>query len=74
MNIGAEQGVTPGRTLQVFGTEEPIELDGKIVGYRGPPVGLIEVTTVEAMLSEARVLEQTAPFQTGWKVKEVPRN
>jgi tetratricopeptide (TPR) repeat protein len=73
VNIGAEQGVTPGRTLQVFSTEEPIELGGKVVGYRGLPVGLIEVTAVEAMLSEARVLEQTAPFQMGWKVKEVQR-
>jgi class 3 adenylate cyclase/CHAT domain-containing protein/tetratricopeptide (TPR) repeat protein len=74
VNIGAEQGMTPGRTLQVFGAEEPIEIDGKIVGYRGLPIGLIEVTNVEATLSQARVLEQTTPFQTGWKVKEVQRN
>ena len=74
VNIGTEQGVTSGRMLQVFGTEKPIERDGKIVSYQGLPVGLIEVTNVEATLSQAKVLEQTAPFQAGWKVKEVQRN
>ena len=74
VNIGAEQGVTSGRMLQVFGTEEPSERDGKILSYRGFPVGLIEVTNVEATLSQAKVLEQTTPFQAGWKVKEVQPN
>jgi tetratricopeptide (TPR) repeat protein len=74
VNIGTEQGVTPGHLLQVFGPENPIERDGKIVSYRGLPVGLIEVTNVEAMLSQAKILEQTALFQAGWKVKEAQRN
>ncbi|MBI3328181.1 MAG: CHAT domain-containing protein [Nitrospinae bacterium] len=71
VNIGAEQGVASGLAMQVFGTEEPIQLEGKIVGYRRLPVGLLEVTAVEATLSQASVLEQTEPFQPGWKVKEV---
>jgi tetratricopeptide (TPR) repeat protein len=74
VNIGAEQGATSGLTLQVFGPEEPPERDGRSVSFRGLPVGLIEVTNVEATLSQARVLEQTIPFQTGWKVKEVKRH
>jgi hypothetical protein len=74
LNIGAEQGVTPGLVLQVFGTEEPLELDGKVVGYQRLPVGRLEVTAVDATFSHTRVLEQTEPFQQGWKVKEVQRN
>jgi hypothetical protein len=74
VNIRSEQGVTPGRMLQVFGTEESMDLDGKIVSYRGLPVGLIEVTNVEATLCQAKVLQQTAPFQARWTVKEVQRN
>jgi hypothetical protein len=74
VNIGTEQGVTPGHLLQVFGPENPIEREGKIVSYRGLRVGLIEVTNVEATLSQAKVLEQTTPLQAGWKVKEVQRN
>jgi tetratricopeptide (TPR) repeat protein len=73
VNIGGEQGATPGLTLQVFGPEEPLEYDGKSVSFRGLPIGLIEMTNVEATLSQARVLEQTIPFQSGWKVKEVQR-
>jgi hypothetical protein len=71
LNIGAEQGVRPGLVLQVFGTEEALEVEGKVVGYHRTPVGRIEVTSVEARLAQARVLEQTAAFQPGWKVQEV---
>ena len=71
LNIGAKQGVMPGLTLQVFGKEEPIPLNGKVIGYNRPQVGLIEVTSVEAELARAKVLEQTVPLEQGWKVKEV---
>jgi tetratricopeptide (TPR) repeat protein len=70
LNIGAEQGVTAGLVLQVFGTEEPLEVDGRVVGYHRPPVGRIEVTSVEAGLAQARILEQAEPLQPGWKVQE----
>jgi tetratricopeptide (TPR) repeat protein len=69
LNIGAEQGVTIGMTLQVL-NEEPLRLDGKVVSVRQLPVGLIEVTNVEPRLAQARVLEQTTIFEPGWKVKE----
>jgi hypothetical protein len=69
LNIGAEQGVTTGMTLQIL-NEEPLRLDGKVVSIRQLPVGLIEVTNVEPRLAQARVLEQTTIFEPGWKVKE----
>jgi len=70
LDIGADQGVTPGLTMQVFGSEEALRRDGKVVGYHYTPVGLIEVSSVEAQLAQARVLEQTTAFQEGWKVRE----
>jgi hypothetical protein len=70
LNIGAEQGMAPGLVLQVFGTEEPLTVDGKVVGYHRPPVGRLEVTSVEAGLPQARILEQTETLQPGWKVQE----
>jgi tetratricopeptide (TPR) repeat protein len=70
LDIGADHGVTPGLTMQVFGSEEALRRDGKVVGYHHTPVGLIEVSGVEAQLSQARVLEQTTAFQEGWKVRE----
>ena len=71
LNLGAEHGVTPGLTLQVFGDDTALGLDGKTIGYYRSPVGLLEVTGVEANLAEARVVEQTVAFEPGWKVREV---
>ena len=69
INIGTEQGVTPGMTLHVF-NEQQLRLDGKEIGSQPLPVGVIEITRVEPRLAQARVLEQTAAFQEGWKVRE----
>ena len=71
LDIGTAQGVTPGVTLQVFGSEEPLERNGKVVDYHRIPAGVVEVTNVAAQFAQARVLEQTAAFQSGWKVQEV---
>ena len=62
LNIGSDQGLTPGLTLEVFDREAP--------GLIGDPVGLIEVTTVAAQQAQARVLQQAKTFQPGWKVRE----
>jgi hypothetical protein len=62
--------MAPGLVLQVFGTEEPLTVDGKVVGYHRPPTGRLEVTGVEAGLARARILEQTETLQPGWKVQE----
>jgi ribosomal protein S4E len=56
-------------TLQVL-NEEPLHLDGKVVSSYQLPVGLIEVTSVEPRLAQARALEQTVAFEPGWKVME----
>jgi hypothetical protein len=70
VNIGAEQGVTAGLVLQVFGTEEALTVDGKVVGYHRLPTGRLEVISVEPGLAQARILEQTETLQPGWKVQE----
>jgi class 3 adenylate cyclase/CHAT domain-containing protein/Tfp pilus assembly protein PilF len=70
LNIGIDQGMVPGLILQVFGTEEPLTVDGKVVGYHRSPVGRVEVTSVEVGLAQARILEQTETLQPGWKVQE----
>jgi Tfp pilus assembly protein PilF len=71
LNIGAEHGMTPGLRLEVFGAEEPLGIDGRVIGYNRPRVGLIEVTSLHDRFAQAMVLEQTMPFVPGWKVKEV---
>jgi tetratricopeptide (TPR) repeat protein len=59
LNIGADQGVTPGLTMRVLGP--------------AGPVGVIEVTHIEKQQSQARIVEKTdtGGFQKDWKVQEV---
>jgi CHAT domain-containing protein/predicted negative regulator of RcsB-dependent stress response len=73
LNIGAERGITPGLVFQVFGKENPLQLDGQVVGYRREPVGFLEVTSVEGQFAQAKVLqlEPQTTLQQGWKVQEV---
>jgi tetratricopeptide (TPR) repeat protein len=71
LNIGKEQGMTEGLTMKVFGKEDQITLDGKVLDSLSSPVGLIEVTRVERKLSHAKVVKQTEKFLKGWKVREV---
>jgi tetratricopeptide (TPR) repeat protein len=71
LNIGVEQGMTAGVTMQVFGEEDRITLDGKVLDSLSSPVGLIEVTRVEKKVCNARVVEQTETFVKGCKVREV---
>lgn len=59
LNIGALQGVTPGLVMGVFRE-----------GVLDAPVGRVEVISVEAQSSRARVLEQSAAFQRDWQVRE----
>lgn len=63
LNIGADQGVTSGMTMQVFGNAEP--------DAPGRRVGLIEVTAVDTQRAQARVLEYAEVLQQGWRVQEV---
>jgi tetratricopeptide (TPR) repeat protein len=72
LNLGAEHGLTPGLRLEVFGAEEPVGFDSKVLGYHRQRVGLLEVTGLQDRFAQAMVLEQTVPFVQGWKVKEVP--
>ena len=59
LNIGADQGVTPGLTMRVLGP--------------AGPVGVIEVTHIDKQQSQAKIVEKTdtGGFQKDWKVQEV---
>ncbi|MGE3535871.1 MAG: TIR domain-containing protein [Candidatus Tectimicrobiota bacterium] len=69
LNIGSEHGVTPGMTLQVL-QDVPLQVGGKIAGMQLLNVGQVEVLSVEPKLAHGRVVEASAWFEAGWKVKE----
>jgi hypothetical protein len=68
LNIGAQQGVTSGLVLRVFGDDAALNNNGKDMPA---PVGRLEVTRVEAQACQARVLEQSEPLMPGNKVREM---
>jgi Tfp pilus assembly protein PilF len=72
LNIGAMQGVTTGMRLEVFGVEAPVHIAGIVLGARPPSMGLVEVTEVQERVAQAKILQHTAAFEPGWKVKEIP--
>jgi hypothetical protein len=62
INIGTDQGVTPGLTLYMFGSAEPLPIE--------KPIGHIKIQEVYAKHAEAAVLHADLPVQRGWRVKE----
>ena len=53
LNIGLEQGVTPGVTLEVYANDEPVALVQKAVEFPNMAVAIIEVIHVDKSLSRA---------------------
>ncbi len=55
INIGKKQGVAAGQQFNVLGKAEPIELNGRVLGYKETRIGQVTVTEVEEGLAYARV-------------------
>ncbi len=69
LNIGRAHGVTHRLTFEVLGGLPSGDGDG--TSAQATSVGRIQVTTVKAQQSTAKVLQQNQPFQQAWKVREV---
>ncbi len=54
INLGKKHNIVPGMVFQVLTEGKPIELEGRILGYREVQDGQIEVTRVEDLLSYAK--------------------
>ena len=74
LNIGRQQGVAPGLTLQVFSNEDAMAPSQNVLEFPAKSVALIEVTDVENALCQAVVIEQMQPLQVGQKAREVSKN
>lgn len=71
LNIGADQGVTPGITMKVLAEVNPVQLEGRLIVPQGREVGKIEITSVESSLAYAKILEKDDDIQVGFKVEEL---
>ena len=63
VNLGKKHGVKPGQQFNVLSRGEPIELNGRILGYRETRIAQVTVTEVQDLLSFGRVAEVKAPLE-----------
>jgi uncharacterized caspase-like protein len=55
LNLGRKHGVASGQQFNVLSRGEPIELNGRVLGYRDSRVAQVTVTEVDDLLSYGRV-------------------
>jgi uncharacterized caspase-like protein len=58
INLGRKHGVAAGQNFNVLGKAEPVELNGRVLGYKDSKIAEVTVTEVDELFSYARV--QTA--------------
>lgn len=55
LNLGRKHGVVSGQTFNVLGTPEPIESNGRVIGYKDAKVAQVTIAEVDEGLSYARL-------------------
>lgn len=68
INLGKRHGVQTGARFNVVGDGKPIELNGKILGYKPVQLGNLEVTTVEDQMSYAKVAKKGGDLAKNQKI------
>jgi Tfp pilus assembly protein PilF len=69
INLGNKHNVTPGMVFNVLGeNEEPIELNGKVLGTRQTKVGQLKVSKVEDLMSYAQPVAVSGSLEKNQKI------
>jgi tetratricopeptide (TPR) repeat protein/peroxiredoxin len=68
INLGNKHGVQPGAVFNVVGEGKPIELNGRILGYRPAKLGSLEVTKVEDLMAYAKVVDKQGDWEANQKI------
>lgn len=68
VNLGKRHGVTAGQLFNVLGKPEPVELNGKILGYRESRLGELQVTEVQDGLAYAKALGDAKALEKNQRV------
>ena len=68
INLGKKHGVAPGQQFNVLSRGEPIELNGRILGYKETRIAQVTVTEVQELLSFGRVAEPKAPLEKNQRI------
>jgi tetratricopeptide (TPR) repeat protein len=68
INLGRKHGVANGQAFNVIARGEPIELNGRILGYRDTRVARLTVTEVQDQLAYARVAERQGALERNQRI------
>lgn len=68
INLGKKHGLTAGQRFNVLVRGEPIELGGRVLGYRETRIAQITVTEIEELLAYGKVAEVKAPLEKNQRI------
>ncbi len=68
INLGRKHGVKAGQQFNVLSRGEPIELNGRILGYKETRIAQVTVTEVEDLLAYGRVAELKAALEKNMRI------
>lgn len=68
INLGKKHGVSAGQKFNVVGDGQPIELNGRILGYKPAKLGSLEVTQVEDLMAYAKVVDKSGEWAKNQKI------
>jgi len=68
VNLGLKNGVMAGDTFSVLGEGRPIEFNGKVIGRRETPLGVLRIASVEDQLSVAVPVNKTGDWASNLRI------
>ena len=68
INLGKKHGVALGQNFNVLSRGEPIELNGRILGYRDNRIAQVTVTEVQDLLAYGRVSDSRAALEKNQRI------
>ena len=70
VDLGTDDGLNKGDVLSVIRLGDVIkDLEDRVIGTKDAVIGTIEITRVQERFSEAKIKEQSVPFEIGDRVK-----
>ena len=68
INLGKKHGLANGQAFNVLVRGEPIELNGRVLGYKESRIAQLAVTEVQDQLAYARIVESTAALEKNQRI------
>ncbi len=68
LNLGRKHGVAVGQSFNVLSRGEPIELNGRVLGYKESRIAQVTITEVQDLLSYGRIANAQAALEKNQRV------